>query len=753
MTATNVSSRWSDPAADGRFVELAITGMTCAACAARVQRQLGKIDGVSASVNYATEKATVEAASPIAIADLITQVERAGYGATVITNGAPTPTDDDRVRDLWRRLVVALLLGTPLADLSITLVLVPSLRFPGWQWVLLAMTVPVVAWCAWPFHRKAVIAARHGASSMDTLVSLGILAAAGWSTFTIFHESDPAATTSAWGLVFRPGGSIYLDVAAGVTIFVLAGRLFEAKAKRAAGDALRAIAQLGAKDATLLHADGREERVPAASLRPDDRFVVRPGEIIATDGVVVTGTTAIDLSAMTGESMPVEVGPGGAVTGGTVAVGGRLVVAATRVGADTQLAQLVGMVERAQTQKAGIQRIADRISEVFVPTVIAIALGAGIGWAWSGAGVERSISIALAVLIVACPCALGLATPTALLAASGRGAQLGVFIKGHQALETARAIDTIVLDKTGTVTQGQVSVAELWLADDTEETTVLALAGAVEHAAEHVIGRAIAVYAAQRVGALAPVDHFTALPGLGVGGRVDERDVLVGSERLIASHTVEMPAAFDDVRTRWSADGHTSAVVSIDRRIVGAFALSDTVKPSARPAVAALTSMGLRCVLLTGDNAHSAMSVARAIGIDDVIADVLPADKADVIARLRDAGHVVAMVGDGVNDAPALARADLGMAVITGTDTAIGAADVILVRDDLDAVPTAVALARRTLTTIRGNLIWAFGYNVAAIPIAAAGLLNPLISSGAMALSSLLVVSNSLRLRSFRVPR
>ena len=753
MTTTEVSGRQSGTTADGRFVELAITGMTCAACAARVQRQLGKIDGVRASVNYATDKATVEVASPIPVADLIAQVEKAGYGATLITRRAPAQDDNDRVRDLWRRLVVALLLGTPLADLSITLVLVPSLRFPGWQWVLLAMTVPVVAWCAWPFHRKAFMAGKHGGSSMDTLVSLGILAAAGWSTFTIFRNSGPVATTSAWGLVFQPGGSIYLDVAAGVTIFVLAGRLFEAKAKRAAGDALRALAQLGAKDATLLHADGREERVPADSLRPDDRFVVRPGETIATDGVVLAGTSAVDLSAMTGESMPVEVGPADGVTGGTVVVGGRLVVAATRVGADTQLAQLVRMVERAQTQKAGIQRIADRISEVFVPTVIAVALLTGVGWSVSGAGIERSISIALAVLIVACPCALGLATPTALLAASGRGAQLGVFIKGHQALETARAIDIVVLDKTGTVTLGQVSVAELWLAEGADEATVLASAGALEHAAEHVIGRAIAVYAAERVGAPAAVDRFTAHPGLGASGRVEGCDVLVGSERLIASQAVEIPAAFGDVRTRWSAGGHTSALVSVDRRVVGAFALSDTVKPSARPAVSALTSMGLRCVLLTGDNADSAASVAEAVGIHEVVADVLPADKADVIARLRDAGHVVAMVGDGVNDAPALARADLGMAVITGTDTAIGAADVILVRDDLDAVPTAVALARRTLTTIRGNLIWAFGYNVAAIPIAAAGLLNPLISSGAMALSSLLVVSNSLRLRSFRVPR
>jgi Cu+-exporting ATPase len=714
-------------------VELAVTGMTCAACAARVQKQLGKLDGVSASVNLATEKATVHLTAAVPVEALIAQIEKAGYGAALVA-----PEGKDPVRELWRRLVVALLLGVPLADLSTTLVLVPSLRFPGWQWVLLAMTLPVVTWCAWPFHRKALAAARHGTSSMDTLVSLGVITASIWSFYTVFHDGDAYTGKHAWGLLFQPGGSIYLDVAAGVTVFVLAGRMFEAKARRAAGDALRALAQVGAKQATRLRADGTEERVPATTIGVGDRLVVRPGETIAADGEVVQGSIAVDTSAMTGESVPVEVGPGDAVTGGTVTVAGRLIVRAGRVGADTQLSQLVRLVERAQTDKARVQRLADRISSVFVPVVITLAVLTGVLWALAGAEPQRAISVGLAVLIIACPCALGLATPTALLAASGRGAQLGVFVKGHQALESARAIDTVVLDKTGTVTTGRMKVAEVWTADGVDRATLLADAGAVENAAEHVIGRAVAAYALRENGGLSAVEEFRALPGLGAQGRVDGRLVLVGSPRLVAP-----PGGFH----RWDDRAGSVVLVAVDGQVTGGLLLTDTVKPSAAGAVAALREMGLRTVLLTGDNRAAAEAVAATIGVDEVIAEVLPADKAATIEGLQAAGRIVAMVGDGVNDAPALARADLGLAVLTGTDVAIGAADIILVRDDLDVVPTAIALARRTLSTIRVNLFWAFGYNVLALPIAAAGLLNPLISSGAMALSSLLVVSNSLRLR------
>jgi Cu+-exporting ATPase len=728
-------------------IELAVSGMTCAACAARVQKQLGKLDGVSAVVNLATEKATVRRTAAVPVAALIAQVEKAGYGASLVADAAPET--GDRVRDLWRRLVVALLLGVPLADLSITLVLVPSLRFPGWQWVLLAMTLPVVTWCAWPFHRKAAVAARHGASSMDTLVSLGVLTAAAWSMFTIFHDGADRATGSPWGLIFQPAGSVYLDVAAGVTIFVLAGRVLEAKARRAAGDALRALAEVGAKQATVLRADGTEDRIPATSVRVGDRFVVRPGETIATDGVVTDGSSAVDLAAMTGESAPVAAGPGDLVIGGTVAVAGRLVVEATRVGADTQLAQLVALVERAQTDKARVQRIADRISSVFVPVVIGLAILTGAAWALGGAPAERAISTGLAVLIIACPCALGLATPTALLAASGRGAQLGVFIKGHQALESARAIDTVVLDKTGTVTTGRMTVLDRWTADGVDRDQLLGDTGAVENAAEHAIGRVIAAYALRELGHLPRVDEFTALPGLGAQGRVGDRTVVVGSPRLLAQRGFTVPPGLAAVREVWEGKGATVVLVGSGTVVAGGFALADTVKSSAAGAVAALRAMGLRTVLLTGDNQASARTVAAVVGVDEVIAEVLPADKAATIERLQSEGRVVAMVGDGVNDAPALARADLGLAVVTGTDVAIGAADVILVRDDLAVVPTAVALARRTLRTIRGNLIWAFGYNLLAVPVAAAGLLNPLISSGAMALSSLLVVSNSLRLRGF----
>ncbi|HVW43411.1 MAG TPA: heavy metal translocating P-type ATPase [Amycolatopsis sp.] len=729
-------------------VELAIGGMTCAACAARVERKLNKLDGVTATVNYATEQAAITLATPIPVDRLIAAVEGAGYTARALQRGGRTG-GHERVRALWRRLVVALLAGVPLADLSITLALVPSLRLPGWQWVLLALTVPVVTWCAWPFHAKAVRAARHGTSSMDTLVSLGILAASGWSIYTIFGRSGGAHANGVWGLLLQPAGSLYLDVAAGVTIFVLAGRMFEARAKHTAGSALRTLAEMGARDAVVLDAQGAERPAPVAALRVGDRFVVRPGDTVATDGVVLSGACAIDTSAMTGESVPIEVTAGDAVVGGTVALGGRVVVRAEKVGADTQLAQLVRLVERAQSDKAAVQRLADRIAAVFVPVVIGLAALTLGGWLLGGAPPEKAVSCGLAVLIIACPCALGLATPTALLVASGRGAQLGVFIKGHQAMESARAIDTVVLDKTGTLTTGRMAVSDVRVADEHSRATVLGCAAAVENASEHGIARAIVELARAELGSIADAEDFRALSGLGVRGRVDGTEVRVGTVRLMRAEGVAIPPGLEQARAEWEAQGRTTVAVAVGREVVGVLALADTVRAGARDAVAELRSLGLRTVMLTGDNRPTARAVADEVGIGEVIAEVLPADKADVIARLRADGRTVAMVGDGINDGPALAGADLGMALVTGTDVAVGACDLILVRTDLSVVPAAVRLARATLRTIRGNLRWAFGYNIAALPLAAAGLLNPLIAAGAMALSSLFVVSNSLRLRRF----
>ncbi|HJP79831.1 MAG TPA: heavy metal translocating P-type ATPase [Pseudonocardiaceae bacterium] len=733
-------------------VELAVGGMTCAACAARVERKLNKLDGVQATVNLATEKATVDYPAAIDVDRLIAEVEKAGYQAK---RHEPELSDDAKaeaatVKSLWHRLVVALLLTAPVGDLSITLALVPALRFPGWQWLLLVLTIPVATWCAWPFHRIALRNARHLSTSMDTLVSVGITASVIWSIYTIFFNSGAGETTDGvWGLIFRPGGAIYLDVAAGVTTFLLAGRLFEAKARRRAGGALRALAALGAKDVAILDADGNERRLAIGHLKVGQDFVVRPGETIATDGVVRGGHCAVDTSTMTGESMPVEVGEGDAVTGGTIALHGRLVVTATRVGDDTQLAHLVRLVEQAQTDKAGIQRLADRICGVFVPVVFGLAALTLLGWLLVDGSVSHAIGAALAVLIIACPCALGLATPTALLVASGRGAQLGIFIKGHQALESARAIDTVVLDKTGTITHGRMAVAGLRVTDDVDRADVLRMAGALEEPSEHVVAAAITARAKQELGSLPEVTDFASLAGLGVRGVLNGREVLVGSARLLAEHDVTIPDDLAAARAEWEANGHTTVLLAADGVALGVFALADTVKPSAKSAIAQLRAMGLRTVLLTGDNTATARSVAAEVGIDEVIAEVMPDDKAAVIQRLQAEHHSVAMVGDGVNDAPALARADLGLAVVSGTDVALGAADLILVRDDLDVVPGALKLARSTLRTIHGNLAWAFGYNVAALPLAAFGLLNPLIAGGAMALSSLFVVSNSLRLRRF----
>ncbi|GAA3670889.1 heavy metal translocating P-type ATPase [Nonomuraea antimicrobica] len=730
--------------------------MTCAACAARVERKLNRMEGVNASVNYATEKATVEA-DGVTLDELIREVERTGYSAepyTPHTSEAPEDADDKRVRSLGRRMVVAVVLAFVLMDLSMGMAFVPEWRFAGWQWVLIGVTAPMVTWCAWPFHRNAFRAARHRTTSMDTLISTGVITSTCWSVYVILFPIDAGpAGTGLWALLSAPNSALYLDVAGGVTMFALAGRFLEARARRSSGAVLRRLAELGAKDVSVLRADGNEYRIDVADLRAGDRFVVRPGESIAADGVIESGQSTIDTSAMTGEPVPAEVAEGDPVTGATVNLGGRLVVLATRVGADTQLASLIRLVEHAQADKAAVQRLADRICGWFVPVVFLLAALTLAGWLLAGGAAHEAVTAALAVLIIACPCALGLAIPTALQVASGTGAQLGVFIKSHQAMESARAVDTVVLDKTGTLTEGRMSVADLAAADGVPPSDVLRYAGAVEDASEHAIAAAIAAHARARLGGLPEVTGFAALAGLGARGTVEERRILIGSARLLAGENVSVPAALEQTRGRWEGEGRTVVLVAADGTALGAIALADTVKPSAAAAIDELHAMGLNTLLLTGDNATTARAVADQVGIVDVVAEVLPADKEATIARLQKEGHRVAMVGDGINDAPALARADLGLAVVEGADVALAAADLILIREDLDVVPTALTLARATLATIRGNLVWAFGYNVAALPLAAAGLLNPLIAGAAMAMSSVFVVGNSLRLRRFAPPR
>jgi Cu+-exporting ATPase len=716
-------------------IELAIGGMTCASCANRVERKLNKLDGVTASVNYATEKARVQAPGGVDPAALIAQVEAAGYTAT-LPSDAPAVDEADGLRE---RLIGSALLAVPVVALS----MVPAWQFTYWQWIVFALATPVVLWAAAPFHRAAWANLRHGTATMDTLVSMGVLAAYAWSLYALL-----------WGTAGTPGmvhpfeltvsrgdgaGNIYLEVAAGVTTFLLAGRWFEARAKRRAGAALRALLELGAKDVTLLR-DGVESRIPVDALAVGDRFVVRPGEKIATDGVVEDGRSAVDVSLLTGEPVPVEVGPGDAVVGSCVNSGGRLVVRATRVGSDTQLAQMAKLVEDAQSGKAAVQRLADRVSGVFVPVVIALAVAVLGFWLGTGAGAATAFTAAVAVLIVACPCALGLATPTALLVGTGRGAQLGILIKGPEVLESTRRVDTVVLDKTGTVTEGRMSLVSV-------TGDVLRLAGAVEAASEHPIAAAVARAAADEHGALPAVTGFANTEGLGVRGTVEGVQVVVGRPALVEA---PLPPSLAAALAAAEEAGHTAIVVAFDGAPSGVLVVADTVKPTSAAAVAELRRLGLHPVLLTGDNAAAARSVAAQVGIDEVIAEVLPADKLDVVKRFQDGGRVVAMVGDGVNDAAALAQADLGLAMGTGTDVAIEASDITLVRGDLRAVGDAIRLSRRTLNTIRGNLFWAFAYNVAALPLAAAGLLNPMIAGAAMALSSVFVVANSLRLRGFR---
>jgi len=730
-------------------IRLAVTGMTCAACAARVERTINRLDGVTASVNFATGVATVDAPSDIDPDMVCEKIIHTGYGAEAVSELAPIDTaPEDRITaDLFRRLVVALVLFFPLSDLSIMFATVPSTRITGWQVILVVLAAPVVMWSAAPLHRRAIAGLGSGATSMETLVSIGITAATLWSLVTLFARPAPPARHGVWAAILG-ADSIYLEVAGGVTVFVLAGRYFEAKARRRAGGALRALAELGARDVTILTRDDREMVVPVEQLTVGRRFVVRPGETIAADGRILEGAASVDAGAMTGESVPVEAAPGTDVIGGTVSLTGRLIVEATAVGTDTRLAGMIRLVEQAQAEKAGLQRLADRIAGVFVPVVLALAALTLGGWLLGGAGTDKAVGAAVAVLVIACPCALGLATPTALMVASGRGAQLGIFLKGQQALDTSRTIDTVIFDKTGTVTAGAMTVVAMHTAEPVAE--ICRLAGAVESASEHAVAAAITGHARDRVAELPPVTDFAALPGLGARGTVDGHEVLIGAPALIQARAVAVPDALRAALEREQHLGRTTVYICRDRRALAVVAVSDTVRPGAAEAVARLHRLGLRTLLLTGDNAGAAAAVATEIGITEVISETLPQDKVSAVRRLQAQGRRVAMVGDGINDGPALATADLGLAVGRGTDVAIGAADIILVREDPGAVPDAIELARATVRTIRGNMVWAFGYNLAALPLAIAGLLNPLLAGAAMAFSSFFVVWNSLRLRDFR---
>ena len=736
------------PTSTSERLDLPIEGMTCASCARRIEKKLNKLEGVTATVNFATENAAVEF-DPARVRpdDLLRTVEAAGYRARL-----PVVREDGEAAGpgpaatLRRRLVVSAALSLPVLLLS----MVSALQFDNWQWLALQLATPVVLWGAWPFHEAAWRNLKHGTATMDTLVSLGTLAAWTWSLVALFFlgAGDPGMRMPFELVVGREADAayIYLDVAAVVTTFILAGRYFEARAKHRAGAALKALLEIGAKEAAVLGGDGRERRVPISALAVGDRFVVRPGEKIATDGVVVEGRSAVDRSLLTGESIPVEVEPGSDVAGATVNVGGRLVVGATKVGADTALAQIARLVTEAQSGKAPVQRLADRVSGVFVPVVVAIALATLAFWLVAGASAAFAFSAAVAVLIVACPCALGLATPTALLVGTGRGAQLGILIRGPEILESTRRVDTIVLDKTGTVTTGEMALVDVVTADGVAREDAVRLVGALEAASEHPIARAIAAAAGD--GLPAP-DEFKNHEGLGVEGAVAGRALVAGRPSFLREWGIVLPRELEHARLAAERDGNTAIAAGWDGDARALFVVGDQIKPSSREAVAAFRELGLRPVLLTGDNEETARAVAREVGIDDVVAGVLPADKAAVIRRLQADGRVVAMVGDGVNDAPALAAADLGLAIGTGTDVAIEASDLTLISGDLRAAADAIRLSRKTLATIKGNLFWAFAYNVAALPLAAAGLLNPLIAGVAMALSSVFVVSDSLPLRSF----
>jgi Cu+-exporting ATPase len=754
MSTTDHAAELDNP----RSVELSIGGMTCASCAVRIEKKLNKLDGVSATVNFATEKAKVTFADEVAPEDLVATVEATGYTATFPrrpdaareeTAGPPEP---DEAAGWRQRLIVSTVLTVPAVLLS----MVPALQFDNWQWLTLTLASPVVVWGALPFHRAAWTNLKHGAATMDTLISVGVTAAYLWSLWALFFtHAGMTGMTMTFDLLTTGSAEphIYLEVASAVTVFILAGRYFEARAKRQSGAALRALLDLGAKDVAVLRDGSTETRIPIGQLAVGDQFVIRPGEKIATDGVITSGTTAVDASMLTGEPVPVEVGPGDSVVGATVNAGGRILVRATRVGADTQLAQMARLVTEAQNGKAPVQRLADRVSAVFVPIVIGLALLTLAAWLLTGNSVTAAFTAAVAVLIIACPCALGLATPTALLVGTGRGAQLGILIKGPQILESTRRIDTIVLDKTGTVTTGRMAVASVHAAGGESEAEALRLAGGLEHASEHPIARAIAAHAAA-LGPPPEVENFENHGGQGVSGVVEGHAIVAGRYSWLREQwALTAPESLQLVVDEAETAGRTPVWIAWDGAIRAVIVVSDTVKDTSAAAVGELRALGLRPVLLTGDNHRAAQAVAHQVGIDEVVAEVLPADKVDVIKKLQGEGRVVAMVGDGVNDAAALAQADLGLAMGTGTDVAIEASDLTLVRGDLRAAPDAIRLARATLRTIKGNLFWAFAYNVAALPLAAVGLLNPLIAGAAMAFSSVFVVTNSLRLRRFTPTR
>ena len=742
----------------GPDLELEIGGMTCASCANRIERKLNKLDGVSATVNYATEKAKVTVPEGYDPALLVAEVEKTGYTAAL-----PKPKDaeagestteetgpvDVELTSLRHRLIGAIVLTVPV----IAMAMIPAFQFTNWQWASLTLAAPVIVWAGWPFHKATWMNLRHGTATMDTLISMGTLAAFLWSLYALFFGSagTPGMRHSFEFTVAPSDGAanIYLEVGAGVVMFILAGRYFEKRSKRRAGAALRALLELGAKEVSVVR-NGAEVKVPTSELAVDDEFIVRPGEKIATDGVVVSGTSAVDASMLTGESVPVEVADGDAVTGATVNAGGRLLVRASRVGSDTQLAQMAKLVEDAQTGKAEVQRLADRISGVFVPIVIVIAVATLGAWLGAGFPVAAAFTAAVAVLVIACPCALGLATPTALLVGTGRGAQMGILIKGPEVLESTRNVDTVVLDKTGTVTTGKMTLVEVIPEAGVDHAELLRFAGALEDSSEHPIARAIATGATREVGTLPTPDEFTNVEGTGVQGMVDGISVVVGRESLLADWSQHLSDEVTVAKSRAEAEGKTVVAVGWNGQARGILVVADTVKPTSAQAIAQLEKMGLTPVLLTGDNEAVARQIAAEVGIAEVIAEVMPKHKVDVVARLQKEGKIVAMVGDGVNDAPALAQADLGLAMGTGTDVAIEASDITLVRGDLRGAVDAIRLSRKTLGTIKANLFWAFAYNVAAIPIAALGMLNPMLAGAAMAFSSVFVVGNSLRLRRFK---
>ncbi len=742
-------------------VDLRIEGMTCSSCATRIERKLNRLPGVEASVNYATEKAHVVLPDGMTAADAIAVVESTGYRAhapepaapatvPMTGDGAAADTGDAAMDSVRQRLVISTVLTVPV----VLMAMVPALQFTYWQWASLTLAAPVAVWGAWPFHRAAWVNLRHGAATMDTLVSVGVLAAFLWSLYALFlGGAGEPGMTMAFSLLPHSGDAsaeIYLEVCAAVTVFLLLGRYLELRAKARSGEALRALATLGAQDVAVLH-DGVERRVPIGDLTVGEQFIVRPGEKVATDGVVLEGASAIDASLVTGEAVPVEVGPGDAVIGATINVGGRLVVEATRIGADTQLARITRLVEQAQSGKAPVQRLADRVSAVFVPVVIVLAVVTLIGWLVLTGDVTMAFTSAVAVLIIACPCALGLATPTALLVGTGRGAQLGILIKGPQVLESTRRIDTIVLDKTGTVTTGRMAVVEVVPAEGVDRSDLLRWVASVEDPSEHPVAAAIVASVLAQGIPVEPAQAFRSHGGRGVEGLVDGVAVVAGRPAWVRDDRgVDEGSDLSRARNRLEAEGRTVVLVAADGRAVGLVAVADAVKPTSAEAVSGLRDLGLTPVLLTGDHAAVARTVASEVGIDEVIADVLPEEKVAVVRRLQESGAIVAMVGDGVNDAAALAQADLGMAMGTGTDVAMEAADITLVRGDLGSTVDAIRLSRRTLAIIKGNLFWAFAYNVAAIPLAMAGLLNPLIAGAAMAFSSVFVVTNSLRLRGFR---